>query len=273
MVTSLVSSKVIIGEMFQDFNMSGTNWLGNVNRHLARALELMRLSGYFKEALQVGEVSDSMTPVPCGLKELIAVLDISNGITVLPIMNSNYVGRKFADYLGTSLRSGSVNFNALHTSFETGRVAFIYHKPPVDDEGYPMIPDNPEVMEALPFYLIMRLGYSGYIHPVVTRQEAEEKWERLFPRARNSVNFPTIEEMDHVVSSVADPYYERWFNYEVLLGLEADLPVYLSEAYLDEDNVVVNMNVTNIEQDDNITVSDTAPPNPEPGDIWIDTNG
>lgn len=227
-VLKLLSSKVLIAELFQDFNLAGTNWLGNVNRHIARALELMRLSGYFKEALQVVEVKDYMAPLPCGMKELIGVLDLSNGVFVLPIRNGNYVGRKFKDHLETSLSSGAINNNALHTSFETGKVAFVYHAPPVDDEGYPMIPDNPEVMEALPFYIIKRLAYSGFIHPVITREEAEQRWEQLFPRARNSVNFPTIEEMDHIVSSIGDPYYERWFNYEFLNTLTLDLPLYLS---------------------------------------------
>ncbi len=230
MVTKLVSSKVVIAQLFQDFNLNGTDWLGSVNRHIGTALELMELSGYFKEAVRVTTVKDHLAPLPCQMKELIAVLDLNDStkaMGVLPIKNSNFVGNKYKDLLGASYRSGAINFNGLRTSFETGKVAFLYHTPPTDDEGYPLVPDNAFVLEAIPFYIIMRLAYSGVTHPVISREEAEIKWRELYPRARNRMNFPTIQEMDQIVASLADPYYERSFNYSYLNNLEIDNTIYL----------------------------------------------
>lgn len=247
----LVSSSRLIGELFSDFNIQGTDWLPKAQRHIARAVELMELSGYFKQAISVTTVTDYIAPLPCNMKYLLAVVTISGqNVCILPIRNNIYIGKQFSSYKIASGLVGTINEDTLRTSFETGKVGFIYHTPPLDSSGNPMIPDNAFVMEALPFYVITRLGYSGYLHPVISREEAESKWREFSVRANHVVNFPTIEEMDSFTDMMNNPYYEYCFNYQFICNLEEDTPVILSQDLLAPEpeiavsSVTYNTNIT-----------------------------
>lgn len=213
---TLISTKQLIGEMYQDFNITNDDWVNKAQRWIERGMGLMKIDGYFEIARSFQDVKDYIAPLPCDQKYIIVTLSNINGlITRLPITRDLALGANFDMIETHSTYRGAFNYNGLRTNFEEGRVLFIYYRNPIDQEGNLLIPDSHEIMEALQFFIIYKMSLSGYKHPVIDISTAEAKWKELYPRARNVVNFPSIEEMHRLTQMANNPLFldiidEEW---------------------------------------------------------------
>lgn len=221
----LVSSKQLIGELYSDFNITNDDWVNKAQRFMARALGLMRIDGYYEKALHIADVEEYMALLPCDSKYILTVLAKIDGVVKrLPLTQSLALGMDFSQVATHSIYQGGINNNALHTNFPEGKVLYIYYRIPKDEEDNLMIPDNDEVFEALPFYIIYRLSLSGYKHPVIDIKFAYDKWMELYPRARNRMNYPSIEDMHRLAQVHNNPLFiniidEEWnTGYDALLS-------------------------------------------------------
>lgn len=229
---NLISSKQLIAELYSDFNITNDDWVNKAQRHIARALGIMKIDGYYEKALLIDEVINFKCPLPCDSKYILTVLYKMNGvITRLPLTNSNAVGLDFSNIATHSIYQGSINFNNLNTNFQEGQIMYLYYKIPVDDYGDLLIPNNDDVLEALPYYIIYKLSLSGYKHPVINMQIAEQKWKELYPIARNSINFPSIETIDRFTKMNTNPLFLNIADEEWITGYE---------ELLDNTNLIAN---------------------------------
>lgn len=212
----LISSKQVIAELYQDFNISNDDWFNKAQRYMERGMGLMHIDGYFEIARQFKDVEDFVAPLPCDHKYIVVVLsNVGGTITRLPITRDLALGADFTRIQTHKTYRGAFNFNQLRTNFETGRVMYLYYRNPVDAEGNLLIPDSHEVIEALNFFLVYKMSLSGYKHPVIDMEMAERKWKELYPRARNMVNFPSIEEYHRLTQMTNNPLFlniidEEW---------------------------------------------------------------
>ena len=203
----LISSKQLIGELYSDFNITNDDWVNKAQRHMSRGLELMKITGFFKKTISRAFVEEYKAPLPCDMKNLLAVVYNSPTWTRLNLTHSLALGVDFKDIGTHSIAQGGINYNYLHTNFECGEVAFVYYALPKDDNGDLLIPDNAEVLEALPYFMIYKLSLSGYKHPVIDMDRAYQMWNTLYPRARNSVNYPSIEEIHRFTKMNTNPLF------------------------------------------------------------------
>lgn len=203
----LISSKQTIAELFSDFNIGNTDWVGKAQRHIGRALDLMHIDGYYERAYALENVEEFKAPLPCDEKYLLATVLPEYNFCRLPVTRRLSLGINFKDIRLHSHYKGTINYNYLHTNFETGKVMYVYYRSPLDEEGNLMIPDNPDVLEALPFYIIYKLSFSGYKHPVISIEDAYAKWMELYPRARNSMNYPSVEEKHRSTMVYTNPIF------------------------------------------------------------------
>lgn len=231
-IVKLKSSKSVIGELFADFNINQSDFVSNVYRWIGRAIDMMELEGYYRLKVTRMKVTEGRCPIPCDAKYLGVVLmqgyDMKIGVQShaygdlpfdidadnislnqyqrIPIRESFVYGTKFSNaFRDAENIKGYINNNWLNLNVDSGYVYFVYFAPPCDSEGYPMIVANEWVEEALPFYVIYRMCLSGYKHPVIDMAYAKGEWERLYPRARNSVNFPDVEEMQQITEMNNNP--------------------------------------------------------------------
>lgn len=244
----LVSSNAIIAELYQDFNLAGSEWVHKAKRWVARGIEIMELSGYFERASLWDTVEEYSVILPCDLRVLGVVLiegvtdladstaslptattpavnstdEFGNKIVVdytqistlfrLPLSQSLSIGKPFENIRQANYARGYINNGRLHTNFETGNVLFVYFKPPLDSEGFPMIPDFGLTIEALNFWIIAKMSMGGFQHPVFSYDKAWAKWMELYPQARNKVNYPSLEEMQSFTEMVNNPIIGDWAN-------------------------------------------------------------
>ena len=243
----LVSSNAIIAELYQDFNIAGSEWVHKAKRWIARGIEVMELSGYFEKATKWEEVEEYSAPLPCDLRVLAVVLvegatdanynnsnlpiatapaanwvDSSGNKVIgyeqtlalfrLPLSNSLIVGKPFEQLQNSINARGYITHDRLHTNFEKGKVMFVYFRPPLDEEGFPLVPDFSLTIEALNYWIIYKMSLGGYQHPIIDYHTAYAKWLELYPQARNRVNYPSIEEMQGFTEMINNPIIGDWAN-------------------------------------------------------------
>lgn len=89
-----------------------------------------------------------------------------------------------------------INKNFIQTSFETGHVKLHYTAIPVDECGLPLIPNGAMYKQAVVWYVTQSLLLAGYVHPVISWEMANLKWEDFLPKAQNEMKMPNIDDMD-----------------------------------------------------------------------------
>lgn len=244
----LVSSNAIIAELYQDFNLAGSEWVHKAKRWVARGIEVMGLHGYYEKTTLWEDVAEYSAPLPCDIRVLGVVLvsgmtdsicgaeglptattpavnsTDSSGNTIeavyeestslyrLPLSNSLVIGQPFEHIGCCNNARGYVRHDRLHTNFETGRVLYVYFRPPLDDEGYPLVPDFGLSIEALNYWIIYKMSIGGFRHPVITFDTALSMWNNLYPQARNRINYPSLEEMQGFTEMINNPIIGDWAN-------------------------------------------------------------
>jgi hypothetical protein len=198
MLVKYISSKQIVAQVLVDFNVQQTEYISRMWEWIGNALEIMELSNYFAFRNHIGEVENYQTRMPCDIKYLHSTwisgvtCPDATGLVKLNLRDNPLIGKQVKGMFHNR-EYGAIDGNYLTTTFRKGHVLFVYHGPPIDCDGYPLVPDDAKVKEALPFYIIYRLGLSGVKHPVLSVKEAYEMWEKLYPAAANSVNWMDLE--------------------------------------------------------------------------------
>jgi len=89
----------------------------------------------------------------------------------------------------------------LFTNFKEGFVYMAYYAFPVDDEGYPLIPEDTKYKEAVKAYVRMKIDYKlwrkGRIADTIY-QEAKQNWAWRVGQAQNGARIPTIAKMEGI---------------------------------------------------------------------------
>lgn len=84
-------------------------------------------------------------------------------------------------------------------NIEEGEVEVDYMALYTDPNGFPMIPDNTYLLDAIQYYVLMKLLGTGYTHPVWTGERGYDTLKRYYTenlnRARGTIYYPSAEQM------------------------------------------------------------------------------
>ena len=86
----------------------------------------------------------------------------------------------------------------IKTSFKSGAVCLTYMAFPVDEECFPLVPDDISYKEALFWYIFKQLLLGGFDKPNnrIDYSFADQKWNKYCSQARANANFPNIDKMN-----------------------------------------------------------------------------
>lgn len=127
-----------------------------------------------------------------------------------------------------------INVNYIETNFEEGQIVLAYMAFPVDDDGYPMVPDEVSFDEAAKWYIALRMAEGGWRHPGGLDYTAiESRWHHYCAQARQKIKMPNIDQyqkfLEMWVRLVPD-YTRHQFAFE-----DTDL---LAEDFVDARGIV-----------------------------------
>lgn len=97
----------------------------------------------------------------------------------------------------------AVDHPYIKTSFQTGSICLAYIRQPLDDRGWPMIPDDVSYTEALKRYLAYKLKYGDFLNGKINPNiyaKLEDDWHWYCAQARGKMNMPnTIDKMQNLL--------------------------------------------------------------------------
>lgn len=123
----------------------------------------------------------------------------SDGLTLLAYCTTNFPKNIHCENCVNEVATGEdcyyVDDNMIKASFATGKICLSYMAFPLDDDCFPMVPDDISFKEAMFWYVYkqMLLGNMSPTMNGITYQFADEKWRYYCTQARNAANYPDID--------------------------------------------------------------------------------
>jgi hypothetical protein len=123
----------------------------------------------------------------------------SSNLTLLAYCTTNFPKNIHCENCVNELATGEdcyyVDDNMLKTSFPRGKVCLSYMAFPLDDDCFPMVPDDISFKEAMFWYVYkqMLLGGMPQTNNGINYLFADEKWRFYCTQARNQANYPDID--------------------------------------------------------------------------------
>jgi hypothetical protein len=86
----------------------------------------------------------------------------------------------------------------IKTSFESGTLCISYKAFPIDEDCYPLVPDDISYKEAMFWYIYKKLllSYPKFKNNGINYTFADEQWKYYCTQARNSANYPDIDKYE-----------------------------------------------------------------------------
>lgn len=94
-----------------------------------------------------------------------------------------------------------INENYIFTNFSEGFIYMSYYAFPVDDEGYPLIPEDQKYKEAVKAYVRMKIDYKLWRKGKLGRDvyaDSQQQWAWRVGQAQNQARIPTIGGMEGI---------------------------------------------------------------------------
>ncbi|MDC6350701.1 hypothetical protein PP178_03990 [Zeaxanthinibacter sp. PT1] len=245
----LTSSKEIIAKVFRDVKPDSGSWVLDAIEWIGEALEYIGVYSGLEKTFEDVEIENFRAALPCDL-HLISMVEYNgcplrygsnpqiyalpndpdaylnpNAFTqVTAYFKSDAQGGNLTSFTQVDARGSDgeryvLNPGMIQTTFDKGTVRIHFMRIPTDKDNMPMVPDNVIVKEALQWYILRQMMFSGYKHPIFNFQYCDAKWEKTLGQAQNDLMFPSVDKAqsfkDMWVTMV--PYgrsYDEFFNHD-----------------------------------------------------------
>lgn len=126
--------------------------------------------------------------------------------------NQKYPTKKGEEYY--------VNGNYIQTTFPRGLVIIAYKGIPTDNDGLPLIPDDPSFLDACFWYVTNRLQLRGWKHPrnEINLQYTEQRFLKYINQARNKAKYPDVDQMEQIKQLWLQLVNQREYNTSTFRG-------------------------------------------------------
>lgn len=235
MIYNYTTIKEVIAKVYRDLDLQADEADVNMIEWAAEALDFIGAAVQYKNIVKKIPVHKFKACLPCGLKELHGI-ETEGGLTIhktagiydkLSCDNNMDIKlqqrHRNTDFNGGTINEGYINF----TTIEEGYVVISYLGVMVDDEGYPMIPDNVSYKEAVYRYILTKMYYpkmlAGIIQPSIYK-DMQNEWFAYARQASAKAIAPDLMTMESIVGEWMQltPQLNRGNNGFRNLGLAND---------------------------------------------------
>ena len=175
-----------------------------LDRAIAYAVDFIRIVGMpriFEDKTEILEIEEYRAMLPNDFHNMLQVRTAFNGRTI-QLINST-------DNYHTSTNKNGMDYtykvqgNIIYTSFKEGKIEISYQSIKVDEEGYPMIPDNSSFTRALESYIKKQwftiLFDLNKINNAVL-QNVQQDYAFNVGQAQSDLVRPTIDQMESITN-------------------------------------------------------------------------
>lgn len=148
----------------------------------------------------------------------------SSGI-LLEGYNPQLSGKPEVNTINNATPFYQVEMGYITTSFKNGWIRVHCHTWALDDDGFPLVPDNENYKEALYYYVLHKMFGAGYTNAIYNTPQAvsgaiqmcQQMWDMYMRRAVNEIFYPSPDEMETITNNTirlipVRDYYENYFS-------------------------------------------------------------
>ena len=195
MIYKTISSKHVIAKIYRDLDLNDPNYELDFIEWFGEALNFIGSSTQLVKKQEKLLIEDHKANLPTDFVHLEQIRYESKqfGDNYLKYNPANH-NTKEEGQIGKQKETYQLNPDVIVTTFEHGEITIIYKALPVDDDGYPLVPDNQYFLEALFWYAFKKMLMRGYKSKVseLSYFYADQQWKRYCTAARNKANYPDI---------------------------------------------------------------------------------
>lgn len=230
----LVSSKQVIAKVFRDLKPDNDSFVADALEWIGEGLEFIGVYSGLEQTFEDVTMVNFRAALPCDLhlisrveyeekslrhgsnvqahalyKDASAITNpYASDIVYTAFVTDPNGGNNATFQQITSVNSSDdfyvLNPGVVSTSFETGTVRIHYMAIPLDDNNFPMVPDNATAKEALGWYILRQMIMGGYKHPIFSWEVAHTFWESYCGKAQNDLMFPNPDKLEN--------FRDMWVN-------------------------------------------------------------
>lgn len=203
MITRFKSAKTIIAGLYRDLDVNVELGEQSIIEWIAEALNLIGSYAQLEEVSSIISVANHRVLLPCGF---LYPKDITfNGRPLSWSTKSAANNYQCEDCNRIPSCCTDYNFyisdGYIHTSLPEGDLCIVYLSIPVDEEGYPLVPDNvyfDKALKAYCTYMLDRIQFRRGLIPDKVYQESKIDWLFYVNSARGSANMPDSAQMERL---------------------------------------------------------------------------
>ena len=185
----------------------------NMEQAVQYAIDFIHIFGLpemYEDKEIIVDIENHRGQLPCDLISINQVMDLCTHSCLRSMTDTffptNYQrGKRTMGYIGhPDELTFKVQNHIIFTSFETGKIKISYKAIPVDENGFPLIPDNPTYLKALELYIkveIFTIKYDeGKLKGDILRH-AEQQYAWRAGQLTSEYNIPSESEMESLCRS------------------------------------------------------------------------
>jgi hypothetical protein len=204
-VFNYISVKYVVSKLYRDLRLEDPNYELDIIEWCGEALAFIGAGSQFTNYVAESPIVSYKCRIPFGIFTLGQIMykELDSDTPIVIHRNDtsfpNGIYRVTDDFKEITY---TVNGEYLLFSEESGTAIMSYKGIAVDDEGYPLVPDNQYYKEALFWYCFKHILMLGYKSPAgIDYPFAESKWLFYCTAARNKANYPSIDEYEQFKNS------------------------------------------------------------------------
>lgn len=207
MISGFVSIKRIFGVVYRTLGVNHDISEEDMYEWGAEALSLIGAYSQYDEVSKCVDLKDGKAALPLGFHKLVSINYKKGPMYWATNTNANNYQCSNCNINVCNDRENQITFylndNYLITNIsdEDASVCMVMLKMHVDEEGYPMIPDDPYYSKAVSSYIIHMLDYQAWRRgnlPDKVYSKSETDWLFYVNSARGSANMPNAAQLENL---------------------------------------------------------------------------
>lgn len=193
-----VLSRILRHPLLQDVTLE------QVVQHTIDFLGVFGMPKLFEDREETIHIEDFRGRLPCNCIQINQIKECKTGVC-LRSMTDNFMPREHRDKYEGHKRPQEFTFKTqgrvIYTSFKSGDIMVSYKSVPIDEDGFPLLIDNPVFMRTLELYIKMEefttLFDMGKISPAVL-QNTQQQYAWSAGQLQSEFTIPSQSEMESI---------------------------------------------------------------------------
>lgn len=214
----LQSAQFVIAKIYRDLRLTDSRYITDMVEWIGEAMQYINAWPQLERVVTILEITSHRAELPegiAGYHQIARAYDAEGkDYAIMKYNSSTFPASLHTEnspnrHVQQSENRYIINYNYIETNFETGWVMLAYDRFPLDDDGFPEIPDQVSFNEAMKWYIALRMVEGGWKHPAgLSYTDVESRWLKYCGQAREHFKMPTVDQyqefLDNWVRLVPD---------------------------------------------------------------------